>query len=216
VLNKRLKRIVPWVVSGLLVAFLGGCAGTGTTGPATGPTTGTGTGTEKTYTIRYHHGLPTSHYMAVPQQEWADLVEANSGGRIEVQVYPAEQLYKGRDALEAISTGALEAGSFYIQDIALVVREWEALQVIGTSWTEDFMVALWEEEGGVADVLAQSVERVNLKKITQLTWGLCPPYIGLGGQGNPILVPADLKGRALRSTGTVASDFIASCGGHAA
>ena len=211
--GKRLRRIIPWVVSGLLVAFLGGCAGTGTTDPGTaGPGTGTATGPEETYTIRYHHGLPSSHYIAAPQQEWADLVEERSGGRIEVQIYPAAQLYSDRDALEAISTGAMEAGAFYIHNIAPVVHEWEAVQAMGIPWSSEFCEAMIE--GDIGDKLRRASEEANLKVMYYLPWGLSGANLGLAGQGDPIILPEDLQGRSIRAISPMMTEFDALYGGH--
>jgi TRAP-type C4-dicarboxylate transport system substrate-binding protein len=156
--------------------------------------------------------LPSSHYIAEWQQEWADLVEANSDGRIEVQVYPAAQLYSDRDAMEAISTGALEAGAFYIHNIAPVVHEWEAVQAMGLPWSQDLIIAMLE--GDVGAKLRQASEEANLKVICYLPWGLSGISMGIAGQGDPILLPEDLQGRKIRATYSAMADFDAAYGGY--
>jgi TRAP-type C4-dicarboxylate transport system substrate-binding protein len=129
-----------------------------------------------------------------------------------VQVYPAAQLYSDRDALEAISTGALEAGAFYIHNIAPVVHEWEAVQAMGIPWSSEFCEAMLE--GDVGDKLRQASEEVNLKVMYYLPWGLSGVTMGVAGQGSPIILPEDLAGRSIRAVSPMMTDFDAKYGGH--
>ena len=164
------------------------------------------------FIIRYTHSLPASHYMAVSQQEWADLVEETTAGRIEVQLYPAAQLYNDRDALGAISTGAVEVGAFYIHNIAPVDPSWEAMQSMGIPWTQEMVEGLLG--GPIGDRLRENAEEIGLKAICYLPWGLSGVTLGTGGSGDPILTPDDLRKRSIRASNSMMTDFDALYGGH--
>ena len=53
--------------------------------------------------IRLAHELPVPHYGHVYIDRWAKLVKERSKGEIEIQVFPAGQLYKDADAIQALT-----------------------------------------------------------------------------------------------------------------
>lgn len=66
------------------------------------------TGGKDTYTLRYAHDhMPDSPFQK-SAEEFKDVVEEKSEGRIKVEIYPAEQIGPGREALEALQLGSVE------------------------------------------------------------------------------------------------------------
>ena len=58
--------------------------------------------------LRLAHELPITNYGHVYIDRWAKLVKEASKGEIEINVFPAGQLYKDADAVQALSTGGLD------------------------------------------------------------------------------------------------------------
>ncbi|MDE0886914.1 MAG: TRAP transporter substrate-binding protein [Myxococcota bacterium] len=58
--------------------------------------------------IRLGHGLGTSHPVHAALEYMAERVRVRSGGRLRVEVYPAEQLCSERECLELLQIGSLD------------------------------------------------------------------------------------------------------------
>lgn len=52
--------------------------------------------------------VASTHWKTDYQKQFADLVKQKTGGKIDVQVFPAGQLYNEQDALGALGTGAVQ------------------------------------------------------------------------------------------------------------
>ena len=57
--------------------------------------------------IKLAHGLPTSHPVHAAMQFFAERVDVRSGGKLRVDVHPAEQLGTERESLELLQLGAV-------------------------------------------------------------------------------------------------------------
>lgn len=67
-----------------------------------------GSDNEKVYTLRYAHDhMPDSPFQK-SAEDFKDVVEEKSEGRIKVDIYPAEQVGAGREVLEALQLGSVE------------------------------------------------------------------------------------------------------------
>jgi C4-dicarboxylate-binding protein DctP len=62
-------------------------------------------------TMRLSHQFPPSHHNARVIASFAEAVKAGSGGAVEVQVFPAEQLAKAAENFPGVARGAFEAAA---------------------------------------------------------------------------------------------------------
>ena len=62
---------------------------------------------ESVRVIKLAHGLPTSHPVHAAMEFFAKRVGARSGGKLRVDVHPAEQLGTERESLELLQLGAV-------------------------------------------------------------------------------------------------------------
>ena len=58
--------------------------------------------------MRCSHQLPPSHHIAVVIDRWAEAVEADSGGEIDVQVFGADSLVGAKENIVAVAKGDIE------------------------------------------------------------------------------------------------------------
>ena len=65
--------------------------------------------TAQDFTMKLSHHYPDVHVQAAGLRLFAEEVEKNSGGKIKVQVYPAETLVSGREALDAVEGRVVDA-----------------------------------------------------------------------------------------------------------
>lgn len=153
---------------------------------------------EEQYKIRLNHGLPQEHFMALEIQEWADLVEQKSDGRLKIEMYPSAQLYKDPDLIQAVRSGVIEAGATYNFLFENLIPEFEPLVFprIMTSTRHMHNVI----NGDVGNILMSRVEENDMKVLSWLYW----PVETTGTISNkPIHVPSDMKGMKFRTTGGI-------------
>ena len=61
------------------------------------------------YTMRLSHQFPPAHHSAKNMEQFAADVKANTGGRVEVQIFGAAQLYKPNQHHAAVAGGKIES-----------------------------------------------------------------------------------------------------------
>src|SRR4030042_2552925 len=81
------------------------------------------------YNVRITHQLPDSHHIGVNVKYFKSLVEEKTKGKVVVEVYPAAQAFKPKEAINAVITGGIEAavttnfewaGMLPIMDVVLI------------------------------------------------------------------------------------------------
>ena len=112
------KRILALALTFALALPLAACGGGSSSTPAPAET-GSGSTEEKTVILRMASVVANSELeerktgMAAGLMTWIDTVEAESGGTIQIDLYPDSQLASGTDAIvNGIQTGAFEVAHF--------------------------------------------------------------------------------------------------------
>ncbi|MBX6747094.1 MAG: TRAP transporter substrate-binding protein DctP, partial [Acetobacteraceae bacterium] len=60
------------------------------------------------FTYKYANNLPTSHPMNIRANEAAARIKQETGGRVEIQIFPNNQLGSDTDMLSQVRSGAIE------------------------------------------------------------------------------------------------------------
>lgn len=138
-----------------------------------------------------HTGAPSHHYQTISQQ-FADTVKERTGGNIEIQVFPADQLGKQLEAVEGTMLGT--------QDIFLVS------DTVLSNWVPDmgilnlpFLFSSLDDvhkvlEGPVGDKLEAKMEGSGAVVIGWWMGGLR----NVTNNVKPVTKPEDLKGVKIR------------------
>jgi tripartite ATP-independent transporter DctP family solute receptor len=88
----EMKRVLTVVLAGLFIFTLAGAASA-----------------QYKATMKLASVTPTDHFYNVGARKFADLIKERTNGRIEIKVYPAQQLGKGeREITEAVQQGAVD------------------------------------------------------------------------------------------------------------
>lgn len=101
-----IKRLLKISMMSVLIVSLIACGNTQTTGTDNGSEEVGATSPE--VTLKFGHYFTTEDSVGRSAQHWADLVEEKSGGSITVEVYPSEQLVKGKDGFQATAQGTVD------------------------------------------------------------------------------------------------------------
>ncbi len=190
-----LKKYNQWLIVALIaliVVSLAGCGGQGAN------TSENDRAKDQKIVIRLSHALPENHYISAQMRAWAELVMEKSKGRVEVQVYPTGQLYKDADVLEAVQTGAIEAGHAYDFNLAKSVPE---ARVFAAPFLFEGKVTEITQKvltSPIRSRLETEMEKQGMKGILFLPWSMEEGGVIASKQ---VKTPADAKGLTLRATG---------------
>ena len=146
-------------------------------------------------TIRFSHSLPEHHYISYQFAEWGRLVTQNDSS-LKVQIFPSAQLYKDSDVIEAVQTGAIESAMFYNIYLARVApfhRIFDASGLVDSTDLEGKII-----QSPLRAKIDAQTESKNIKIIAYLTWSV--EDFGFVTT-KECRVPADMKGRTIRTLG---------------
>lgn len=167
--------------------------------------TGLAAGAE--YKIRLSLGLPEHQFMAKQFTAWANLIEEKSNGRVDVEVYYGGQLYKDVPVIEAIQTGAVEAGNVYTNFIETIVPE---AAVFNLPLLYDTTAELEKAfDSNIGEIIVKKAETKGLKILARFFW---PQEDIAFVSTKPIKVPGDVKGLKIRATAATQADWLKSLG----
>jgi len=156
---------------------------------------GAGEATEdsgKTYNIKITHVLDASHHYQAGAMKFKEIVEAGSGGRITVEVFPNSQLGGERVVLEALQLGTIEMGIISSGALSGFIPDFSIFD-LGYLFMDNVVAqkVLYGELGNTLS--AQMIEK-GIRNLGFLDCGFRSVY----GRA-PVRKPEDLKGIKIRT-----------------
>jgi TRAP-type transport system periplasmic protein len=145
------------------------------------------------FTVKWGHDLPVVHPLIVRAKEAAERIKAESNGRLEVQVFPANQLGSDPDTLNQIRTGALEMANLPEVIIATMIPV-VAINTVGFAWKSyaDVWTAM---DGELGAYIRAQMARANIIAIEKM-WNTGIRQITTSG--GPVKSPDDLRNFRIR------------------
>ncbi|MGK7394341.1 MAG: TRAP transporter substrate-binding protein [Candidatus Cyclobacteriaceae bacterium M3_2C_046] len=149
-------------------------------------------GVQKTKVLKLAHALDRTHSVHKGMEYMAELVDEKSGGRLQIEIYPSQQLGTERECLELLQIGSLD-----MTKVSAAVME---------GYSDNFKIFgipyLFRDRAHSYQVLDGEIGQ-DLLKEGQKYWmrGLC--YYASGSRSfytkdNPIKQPDDLNGMKIR------------------
>jgi TRAP-type C4-dicarboxylate transport system substrate-binding protein len=157
----------------------------------------TATRAEPPVKLRLAHELPITHYGHTYIDRWAKLVKERSKGEIEVTVFPAGQLYKDADAVQALSTGGLDMQLAVASYLSVIIPQ---ARIIDLPYLTPTPYELPELLDPTKPLGAYLNERAKEKGLNILSWWAAGDVMLLNSRA-PVNTAADLKGLTLRVIG---------------
>jgi TRAP-type C4-dicarboxylate transport system substrate-binding protein len=167
-------------------------------------------GLAQDFTMKLAHYYPESHVQAGPVGDFVKAVEEKSEGRIKVQVYGAQSLVTGREALEALEGGVVEA--------ALMAGNYQSGSIHEIEFftypfifedAEHFRRAV-NADGGIFDMLVPLYEARNIKLVNYYHKGA----LHLFHRDRFLNTPEAYEGQRLRSLGPAISALLTALGAN--
>ena len=161
-------------------------------------------------TIRVTLQLPETHSLGQNWIAFKNIIEKESGGDLKLELFPSAQLYKDKQVPEAVGSGAIEAGSAFLGRFAGSVPAVEIVNLPFFFRDEAHLRAAAANGSPMRNILDAAVVKETGAKV--LWWQAFGRNVYLN-KGKPIRVPADLKGKKVRTYGKVLGWTVEALGG---
>ena len=187
------------LASALALTLFSGCGGGGGGGAVANE--------DGVITLRLAGTMPATHQLSLSSQKFADLVNERSEGTINVEFYPAGQLFNDETMITAIPQGGVEMGVCQTANWAGLVPEAEWFTL--SSYWDDydwFKRCCYGEPGEYVMDLIE--EKCGVKILTLFNYGVCELVTTM-----PIEGPESFQGTKMRMLGTSEALYLESLGG---
>jgi tripartite ATP-independent transporter DctP family solute receptor len=143
--------------------------------------------------LRYGNNLPSSHPLNIRSQEAADRVREKTGGRVEIKIFPNNQLGGDTDMLSQVRSG----GITFFTPSALVIATLvpvAAINAVGFAFADYGQV--WKAmDGALGAHVRASIEKVNLHAFEKI-WD--NGFRQMTSSAKPIETAKDMAGLKIR------------------
>jgi TRAP-type transport system periplasmic protein len=145
------------------------------------------------FTYKYANNTPVDHPMNVRAREAAARIKEESGGRIEIQIFPNNQLGGDTDMLSQVRSGGLEFFTLSGLILATLVPL-ASINGIGFAF-KDYDHVWAAMDGDLGAVVRGAIEKAGLHPFEKI-WD--NGYRQITSSTHPIASPGDLKGFKIR------------------
>jgi len=160
-------------------------------------------------TLRLSLQVSAKHPVGANIVYFKEQVEKASDGKLKVEIYDSAQLYKGNEIPQAVASGAIDMGLVLIDEYA------GTIPAVGL-FSVAFLFPSYEVLAKAADPsspVRQEIDELIRKTGTRVMWWQDYGPIQLLSKGEPIIEPAQMKGKKVRVLGKPSGDFINALGG---
>ena len=161
-------------------------------------------------TIRVTLQLPETHSLGQNWQDFANIIEEQSGGELKVQLFPSAQLFKDKEVPGAVGSGAVEAGSAFLGRFAGSVSAVDVVSIPFMFSDEAHIRASVAPGSAMRSALDGAILRETNNRV--LWWQAFGRNIYLNN-GSAIVTPQDLQGKKVRTYGKVHGWTVEALGG---
>lgn len=145
------------------------------------------------FTMRLSHQLPPTHHVAKALDQFAADVKANTGGKVEVQIFGAEQLFKAAQNHAAVARGQVEAAAIVSVSWAGTVPEINVTSI-------PFLMAHASQlrRFPASDAAKMLNAKIEEKGVKNIGWLVDANDAVITSSKAPIVKPEDFKGVKIR------------------
>jgi TRAP-type transport system periplasmic protein len=145
------------------------------------------------FTYKYANNTPVDHPMNIRAREAAARIEEESGGRLEIRIFPNNQLGGDTDMLSQVRSGGLEFFTLSGLILATLVPI-ASINGIGFAF-KDYDHVWAAMDGDLGAVVRAAIEKAGLHPFEKI-WD--NGYRQITSSSHPINTPGDLKGFKIR------------------
>ena len=159
-------------------------------------------------TLRITLQLPIKHHLGANLIDFKEQVERESGGSLEVKIYPSAQLYKDKEVPQAVSSGAIEMGVASLSQFAGTIPAVDLFYVPFLLPSYDKVVKATQHDSPIRSRIDAEI----LKTGARTLWWQAYGGVVLLSKDKAIRMPEDLKGLKVRVFGKMLGEFVKALG----
>ena len=145
------------------------------------------------FTYKYANNLPVTHPMNIRAREMADAIKAETKGRVEIQIFPSNQLGGDTDMLSQIRSGGIQ---FFTLSGLILSSLVPAASITGIGFAFPDYDAVWKAlDGDLGRYVRGEIGKANLVAMDRI-WD--NGFRQITSSSKPINTAADMKGFKIR------------------
>jgi tripartite ATP-independent transporter DctP family solute receptor len=145
------------------------------------------------FTYKYANNLPVTHPMNIRAKEMAEAIARDTKGRVEIQIFPSNQLGGDTDMLSQIRTGGIQ---FFTLSGLILSTLVPAASISGIGFAFPDYDAVWKAmDGDLGKFIRAEIAKANLVAMDRI-WD--NGFRQITSSSKPIVTAEDLKGFKIR------------------
>ncbi|HZX88485.1 MAG TPA: TRAP transporter substrate-binding protein, partial [Reyranella sp.] len=149
------------------------------------------------FTYKYANNLPLTHPMNIRAKEAVAKIREETGGPVEIQIFPNSQLGSDSDVLSQVRTGGVE---FFTMAGALLATLVPVANIDGIAYVFPDYATVWKAmDGGLGTMIRGEIAKYNLVAMDKVRDN---GFHQITTKNRQIKMPADLKGLKIRTGAT--------------
>lgn len=145
------------------------------------------------FTYKYASNVPANHPLNVRMTEASNRIKEATGGRLEIQVFPNNQLGSDTDVLSQLRSGAVEMFTLSGLILSTLVP---VASINGIGFAFPDYDAVWKAmDGDLGAYIRAAIAKTNIMAMDKI-WD--NGFRHITSSSKPILTPADLEGFKIR------------------
>lgn len=145
------------------------------------------------FKLKFANNLPITHPLNVRAREAADAIRKETNGRVDLQIFPSNQLGSDTDMLSQVRSGAIDFMTISGLILSTLVPS-ASINGIGFAF-KDYQQVWPAMDGELGAFIRAAIEKVNLHPMEKI-WD--NGFRQITSSSRPIAGPADLKGFKIR------------------
>lgn len=145
------------------------------------------------YTLKYANNLPVTHPMNIRAREMADAIAAETGGRVNIQIFPSNQLGSDTDMLSQLRSGGID---FFTLSGLILSTLVPAASITGIGFAFADYAQVWKAvDGELGAYVRGEIQKANLIAMDRI-WD--NGFRQITSSSKPIQTADDLRGFKIR------------------
>lgn len=145
------------------------------------------------FTYKYANNLPLTHPLNIRAKEMSDAIRAETNGRVDIQVFPSNQLGSDTDMLSQLRNGGIE---FFTLSGLILSTLVSAASISGIGFAFNDYASVWKAmDGDLGAYIRGQIAKAGIVPMDKI-WD--NGFRQITSSTKPIATPADLKGFKIR------------------
>jgi tripartite ATP-independent transporter DctP family solute receptor len=145
------------------------------------------------FKLKFANNLPVTHPLNMRAREAADAIHKETAGRVEIQIFPSNQLGSDTDMLSQVRSGAIDFMTISGLILSTLVP---AASINGVGFAFSDYQQVWPAmDGDLGAYIRAAIEKANLHPMEKI-WD--NGFRQVTSSSKPIVTPGDLKGFKIR------------------